>query len=66
MTRRPDPDQALFRWVWSDPEDDRPDDVEGDEPASSLPPLRVRVRQRNGPKTVTLWGCPITLGAPRR
>ncbi len=54
--RRPDPRQGLFRWVWSDPEDDRPDDVD-DEP----PPLRGRVRQRHGPRTRSLWGVPITL-----
>ena len=59
--RRPDPDQALFRWVWADDppahDEDNPDDDAEPEP----PPLRVRVRQRHGPRTLSLWGVPISL-----
>ena len=61
MKRRyPDPRQNLFRWVWSDPADDRPDgpdDYREDEP----PPLRDRVRQRNSARMVMLWGQPVRL-----
>jgi hypothetical protein len=61
MKRRyPDPRQSLFRWVWSDPTDDRPDrpdDYLEDEP----PPLRGRVRQRHSPRMVMLWSQPVRL-----
>jgi hypothetical protein len=43
---RPDPGQTLFRFVWSDPSDDRPDDQ-----ADTDPPLRERldtIRERWG------------------
>jgi hypothetical protein len=59
--RRPDPRQGLFRWVWSDPDDDRPDALGDDEPAPDPPPLRDRVRQRHGPRTVVLWGTPVVV-----
>src|SRR5437879_5029463 len=61
---RPDPRQGLFRWVWHDPDDDRPDDDCDDEPEPAPPPLRGRVRQRHAPKTLTRWGVPITLAKP--
>ena len=48
---RPSPFQCLFRWVWHDPSDDRPDDPD--------PPLRARVRRRNEPTVRTLWGFPV-------
>jgi hypothetical protein len=53
---RPDPDQMVFRWVWSDPADGRPDDDRDDEPEPAPPPLRARVRGGHVPRTVTLWG----------
>src|SRR4051812_44372541 len=58
--RRPDPDQALFRWVWAD-DPPGPDDNPDDDAELEPPPLRVRVRQRHGPRTMTLWGVLITL-----
>lgn len=60
MRRQPDPDQTLFKWVWNDPDDDRPDN-----PEPNSPPLRDRVRQRHSPRTLNLWGVPITLGKPQ-
>jgi hypothetical protein len=57
----PDPRQGLFRWVWSDPDDARPDDDRDDDPEPEPPPLRDRVRGRHAPRVVTLWGVPITL-----
>jgi hypothetical protein len=63
----PDPRQGLFRWVWSDPDDDRPDAPEDDDPEPDLPPLRDRLRERHGPRTETLRGVPIVLAkAPVR
>ena len=66
MRRSPDPDQMLFRWVWGDPADDRPDgpadDLPDDRPPAAPPPLRSRVRRRAAPKTVVLWGNVFTLG----
>ncbi len=56
MTRhRPDSLQGLFRWVWSDPEDDRPDDVDDDpapEPPRPFPqkPECKRDRPDGGPE----------------
>ena len=64
---RPDPDQALFSWVWSDPDDNRPDCpdddlAEDDDPRPVPPPLRDRVRQRHFDQVVSLWGWPVRLG----
>jgi hypothetical protein len=56
----PDPRQGLFRWVWSDQDDDRPD-APDDEPSTGLPSLRARVRQRHGPRPVVLWGTPVVV-----
>jgi hypothetical protein len=59
---RPDPRQGLFRWVWDDPADNRPDDdFDDDEPEPAPPPLRGRVRGRNAPRIALLWGVPVTL-----
>jgi len=48
--QRPDPDQALFRFVWHDPADDRPDGPEDDradvDDRPAAPPLRSHVRAR--------------------
>ena len=65
--RRPDPRQGLFRWVWSDPDDERPDHLDDDGPPPDPPPLRGRVSQRHGPRALTLWGVPVTMAkAPGR
>ena len=61
---RPDPDQALFSWVWSDPADDRPDAPEDDDLPPMPPSLRARVRQRHADRVVELWGWPIRLARP--
>lgn len=54
---RPDPDQGLFPWVWSDPLDDRPDTLADDDPGDRTPPLRGRVRELAAPVvTRELWG----------
>lgn len=53
---RPDPLQGLFRWVWSNPEDDRPDSPLDDDPP---PPLRDRVARRGRPATRLLWGMSV-------
>jgi len=58
--RHPDPRQGLFRWVWSDPADDRPDGPD-DEDEPTPGPLRARVRRRHAPAIATLWGVPVTL-----
>jgi hypothetical protein len=65
---RPDPLQGLFRWVWSDPADDRPDAPEDDDPADGPPPLRGRVLARHEPNVArVLWGAPVVVRkAPER
>ena len=69
MRRRPDPDQALFPWVWSDSPVDRPDGPEDDdmaEPEPTPPPLRDRVRQSHAPTVMReLWGTPIRVKKAR-
>ena len=62
--RRDDPDQMLFRWLWSDEADDRPDDdADEDRPG----PLAARVRARHGPRVVLLWGAPVVVArSPER
>src|SRR5262249_35504472 len=54
------PEQGLFRWVWGDPGDDRADGPDDDQPPPAPPPPRARVRGGHVPRTVTLWGAPIT------
>jgi hypothetical protein len=50
--RRPDPGQILFRWVWSDPADDRPDAPADDLDSDDLvvAPLRNRVDALERPR----------------
>ena len=62
--RRDDPDQALFRWVWSDPTDDHADDGDDDDPPA---PLTARVRARHAPRVAMLWGVPVAVArSPER
>ena len=57
MRHRPDPDQSLFKFVWHEETDYRPDDG----PPPAPPPLRDRVRDRHAEKVVALWGWPVRL-----
>jgi hypothetical protein len=66
MKRRPDPTQSLFPWVWSGPEDDRPDrpadDIDELEDDDLPPPLRDRVAIRHAPTVVReLWSVPVVV-----
>jgi hypothetical protein len=62
---RPDPDQTLFKWVWSDPADDHPDapgdDLADDDDRPPVPPpLRDRVLRLYSPVAMReLWGTPV-------
>jgi hypothetical protein len=65
MKRRPDPDQALFRFLWSDPADDRPDrpaddidELEDDDPGDLPPPLAARLAAIQHRE---LWGVQVTV-----
>ena len=66
IRRSPDPRQALFKWVWFDPEDDRPDSPEDepddDGPPPTPPPLRARVSRRHELRTAVLWVGPSPSG----
>ena len=59
--RRDDSGQMLFRWLWSDEADNRPDDEDG---TYRPGPLSARVRTRHAPRVVLLWGVPVV--APRK
>ena len=55
------PAPGLFRFVWHDEADDRPDDLD-DDPPPVPPPLRARVRELHASAvTVPLWGTPVVV-----
>jgi hypothetical protein len=54
----------LFRWVWHDSADDRPDGPEDDDPADR-PPLRDRVLARHASAVkIPAWRSPTVVRKP--
>jgi hypothetical protein len=53
--QRPDPDQALFKFIWHDAADDRPDQLADDLADVEMPPpLRARVLGRRSVRPAAL------------
>jgi hypothetical protein len=63
---RPASNQMLFKFMWHDEADDRPDDagdIDADDPFPAPPPLRGRVQRRHTPPVARLWGVMVPIAS---